>query len=244
MKTLVLDIETAPAVAYTFTLRKAFIAPGQVIEPTRTLCWAAQWVGQKSVLFGAEWADGQVEMMNRLWHLLDEADAIITYNGKSFDIPHIQRSFLEQGWTPPSPYHHIDLYMTVRSKFRFMQAGLNNVCQILELGGKAAHEGFALWPAVMNGDVKAQGRMQRYNKQDVRLTAALYDEIRPWISNHPNVALYSGKEHACPQCGSEDLQKRGVKHTNVSTFQQWRCNECGTYSRSGKRLGAVDLRRV
>lgn len=244
MRILTLDIETSPAVAYTFGTRNVFITNDQIITPTRTLCWAAKWHGEKRVITGSEWADGQHEMLCRLWCLLDEADAIITYNGKSFDIPHIQRGFLEMGLTPPSPYHHIDLYMTVRSKFRFISGKLDYVVQTLDLGGKAATGGFALWAGVMTDDPKAQAKMQRYNNQDVRITESLYDEIRPWISNHPNVALYSDKAHACPQCASENLQKRGVKRTNVSTFQQWVCNDCGTWSRSGKRIGAVDLRRV
>lgn len=244
MRILTLDIETSPAIAYTFGTRNVFITNDQILQPTRTLCWAAKWHGEKAVMSASEWVDGQEEMMLRMWELLDEADAIVSYNGKSFDIPHIQRSFLEMGLTPPSPYHHIDLYMTVRSKFRFISGKLDYVVQTLDLGGKAATGGFALWAGVMAGDPKAQAKMQRYNNQDVRITERLYDEILPWISNHPNVALYTGKAHACPQCASENLQKRGVKRTNVSTFQQYRCNDCGTWSRSGKRLDAVDLRRV
>lgn len=244
MRILTLDIETSPAVAYTFGTRNVFISNDQIIRPTRTLCWAAKWHGEKTVLSGAEWDNDPVDFIERLWQLLDEADAIVSYNGKSFDIPHINREFLEIGLTPPSPYHHIDLYMTVRSKFRFISGKLDYVVKTLDLGGKMAHEGFGLWAKVMAEDPKAQAKMLAYNKQDVRITERLYDEILPWISNHPNVALFEGKPHACPQCGGTALQKRGVKRTNVSEFQQYRCNGCGTWSRSGKRIGAVDLRRV
>lgn len=250
MKVAVVDIETSPAVAYTFGTRNVFIGNEQIIQPTRTLCVGVKWLGKPVHVF-SEWdfgnhqlAYGHEQMIMELWKVLDEADAIITYNGNSFDVPHLNREFLELGLTPPSPYFKIDLYQTVRSKFRFLSGKLDYVVKTLELGGKAATGGFSLWADVMDGDDKAQDRMSRYCAQDVKITEKLYYELRPWISNHPNEALFSGKPHVCPTCGSASLQKRGVARTKVSVFQQYQCNDCGTYSRSGKRLDGVDIRQV
>ncbi|NIV35232.1 MAG: hypothetical protein GWN58_38990, partial [Anaerolineae bacterium] len=49
-------------------------------------------------------------MLEGAWELLDEADAVVHYNGKKFDIPTLNREFVKYGFTPPSPYKQIDLY--------------------------------------------------------------------------------------------------------------------------------------
>ncbi len=240
-----IDIETSPAVAYTFGTKNVFIANSQVIEPTRTLCVGVKWLGEAGVEMHSEWDEGgHDEMILALWHTLDQADAVVTYNGNSFDLPHLNREFVEMGLNPPSPYARIDLYQTVRTRFRFLSGKLEWVVRRLDLGGKMSHEGFGLWRKVMERDPKAQDKMARYCAQDVRITERLYKEIKPWILNHPNEALYAGKSHACPKCGSTKVTKRGLAYTNVSVFQRFQCQDCSAYSRGGVRIGSSSLRPV
>lgn len=241
-KILTLDIETSPAVAYIWRTFKENISNDQILEPTRMITFAAKWLGKKNVIVKAEWGEGGHEgMVKALWELLDEADIIVTYNGKSFDIPHSNREFALIGLTPPSPYGHVDLYNTVKSKFKFMSGKLGWVVQVLDLGGKMAHEGFGLWKSVLDGDTGAQKRMERYNAQDVRITEELYIELLPWISAHPNMALLTGEVMACPTCASKDLQKRGIQRTLAFTFQRYCCNTCGAYCRSRKSIETTEL---
>lgn len=241
-KILTLDIETSPAIAYVWRTFKETISNNQILEPTRIITFAAKWFGDKKVIVGAEWNDGGHEgMIKDLWNLLDEADIIVTYNGKSFDIPHCNREFALIGLTPPTPFAHVDLYHTVRSKFKFMSGKLGWVVQVLELGGKMAHEGFDLWKSVLDGDEKARKRMEKYNAQDVRITESLYSELLPWITSHPNMALLSEDDHACPACACKDLQRRGIQRTMSSSFQRYRCNACGAYSRAKKSVQTTDL---
>lgn len=245
MKILTFDIETAPALAYVWGIHDQHLGIHQVVEPTRVLCFAAKWLDQKGVIYRSEHHDGRETMLADLWALLDEADAVIHYNGKSFDVKHVNREFLLAGLKPPSPYAQIDLYSTVRTQFKFLSNKLDSVAQSLELGGKAAHEGFGLWTACLAGDPAAWRRMKRYNVQDVRLTESLYTELRPWIRNHPSVNLAEGTiVAACSTCGSTNLIKRGVYRTKVAEFQRYQCNDCGSYSRAGKRLFGVDTRGI
>lgn len=243
-KILVLDIETSPALAYIWRTFKENISNEQIVDPTRMISFSAKWVGEKKVRTYTEWDDGAFGMVLELWDLLNEADAIVSYNGKSFDIPHINREFIFWRLDPPAPYAHIDLYQTVRSKFKFMSGKLGWVVDVLDLGGKMAHEGFGLWRSVLEGDPKAQKRMAKYNAQDVVITEALYLELRPWIGAHPSVALIDGHAHACPACGSTRLQKRGVQRTSVSEFQRYQCNECHSWSRTGRAVSKTALRPV
>lgn len=243
MRILTLDIETSPATAFVWGLRKVYIDPRHVIEQPRMLCFAAKWHDQRGIIYRSE-NKSRHDMLNDLWALLDEADAVVHYNGKSFDIPAINTEFLLEGMGPPSPFVHIDLWRTVRSEFRFLSNKLDNVARLLDIGQKSEHEGMGLWIKCLAGDAGAWRRMERYNRQDVKLTEALYDELLPWIKGHPSFNLVTGTSHSCPTCGSTDVQKRGYYRTKVSTFQRYQCNECGSYSRSGKRLAGVDLRAV
>lgn len=251
MKILVLDIETAPAVVYAWGIHKQHLGPHQIIEDAYTLCFAAKWLGESRMFYGSTQPGlsgsnlpgpkGEHDMLSGLWALLDEADAVIHYNGTSFDMPRIRTELLlHTDLGPPTPVIEIDLWKTVRSQFKFMSNKLDEVTKRLGLGEKAGHEGFELWPAVMAGDTAAWKRMRKYNAQDVTITENLYHKLLPWIRTHPNVALLTGEEHSCPRCGGTDLERRGYYRTQVSVFQQWQCRSCKSYSRSARRTEAVN----
>ncbi len=78
---------------------------------------------------------------------------------------------------------------------------------------------------------------------DVVLTERLFDRLRPWVPNLPHPALFDGTDPlSCPDCGSENLQKRGYAYTSLSKYQRFCCDDCGRWSRGGKRLSGVDAR--
>jgi DNA polymerase elongation subunit (family B) len=231
LKILLLDLETAPNLATVWGLFKQNIALNQLIDSSYTLCWAAKWYGEDTIYFDSIHRSTPKQMTRRIHKLLDEADAVIHYNGKKFDIPTLNRDFLLQGLTPPSPYKQIDLLTTVRSQFRAPSNKLDYWVQKLGLGHKVKHEGHELWLKCMNGDDEAWSRMEEYNINDVDILEKLYDKVRPWIKNHPNHAIFSG-EAVCPNCGGNHLKKRGLYPTTTMLYQRLRCSDCGTWSRS------------
>ena len=114
------------------------------------------------------------DILKGLHKLFDQADVIVHYNGSSFDIPVINKEFIQSNLLPPSPYKQVDLLKTVRSQFRFPSNKLDYVSQTLGLGNKVSHEGFDLWVKCMEKDPSAWKRMEKYNKQDVNLLEKLY----------------------------------------------------------------------
>ena len=229
MKLLMLDIECAPNTAHVWGLWKQTVSIKQLMESSYTMCFAAQWYGSKKVIFKDQYDE---DMLTTLWHLLNEADAVVHYNGTKYDIPTINKDFLLAGLTPPSPYKQVDLYRIVRSKFKFPSNKLDYVAERLGVGNKHAHEGHELWVKCMAGDRAAWRRMKKYNKQDVVLLRGVYDELLPWMDNHPNHALYSPHDFCCPNCGSRDLIKQGLAYTQAMTYQQYKCKGCGKWSRA------------
>ncbi len=227
-KILLLDIETAPNVAFTWGLFKQNISLGQLVKPGRTICWAAKWLDKKKVIYKSEYHQDHETMVREMWKLLDEADLVIHYNGKKFDIPTLNKEFVLLGMGPPSPYRQIDLINTCRSQFRFASNKLDFICQQLGLGGKVQHKGMALWVGCMEGIKKDWKMMKEYNIEDVHLLERLYYRLLPWIKTHPNLAMYMDTDRpVCTNCVSGKVQSRGTEVTNRATYRRFKCMGCG-----------------
>lgn len=233
MKILLLDIETAPNVAYVWGLFKENIPLARMIDSGYVLCWAAKWLGDEKVLFDSVHQSKPKTMLKRVHKLLDEADAVIHYNGTRFDIPTLNKEFLLHKMNPPAAYKQIDLLTTTRARFRFASNKLDYIAQQLGVGQKHKHEGFELWVKCMNNDAEAWATMEEYNKQDVNLLEQVYFVLRPWIRNHPNLGVYdsSGDVPTCPACGSAELNKRGFSYATTGRYQRYQCRACGHWSR-------------
>lgn len=242
MKILTIDIETLPNLGVFFGTRNINIGIEQIIQPSRTVCFAAEWYGEKhSLEFYSEWNDGQLGMIKAAHRLMSEADAIIHYNGNSFDIPVLNGEFKLEKLRPPAPSKQIDLYRTVRKNFRFPSYKLDYVLQQFGLGHKVQHSGIKLWIDVMHGDAKAQKKMEQYNIVDTKKLSPLYKELLPWITNHPNMNLY-GDEGVCPNCGSKKHTKEGVARLETGIYQRYNCSACGRWFRGTKRIEGTEYR--
>lgn len=242
VKRLLIDIETSPNLVYAFNLRNAFIGPDQIVEPSRMLCWGAKWYGESKTIFRAEWDRAPGFLMD-LWFLLDEADAVIHYNGKRFDRKRINGEFYQAGIKPPSPCQQIDLWSAVSRQFDYPSEKLDYILGVSKLPRKLETGGFKLWRDVMQGDPKARRQMRRYNIQDVVAMEPLYEQLLPWIPGHPNMALTATTPGTvCTQCGSTNVQKRGLARTLTGAYQRVHCQDCGAWGRAVKREFGADTR--
>lgn len=247
MKALILDIETRPSLGYVWQLWEQNVSLSQLVEVGEVICFAAKWLDGKKVTFKSVYHNSKEDMIQTAWNLMDEADAIIHYNGRAFDIKHLNREFLLAGMTPPSAHKDIDLLTVAKSRFKFVSNKLDHVAEQLGLGNKVDHSGFGLWVGCMNNDKASWTTMKEYNIHDVILTEQVYYKLLPWIKNHPNVALYDTKdstEPTCKNCGSANLQRRGYYYTAVSAFPQVVCKDCGAWSRLPERVKSATTRAL
>lgn len=237
MKILVFDIETTPNIAHVWRLfGEQHIGLEQLQAPTEVLCWAAKWLGEDEIMFAASWQrGGRAGMVRKMHKLLDEADAVVHFNGKHFDVPHMNREFALLGMWPPSPFKQIDLMLAVRKNFNFASNKLAHVAPQLGCEGKAETGGHELWVGVMAGNREAKRTMEEYNRQDVCVTEQVYGKLLPWLTGHPNRRLYDGGS-GCPRCGGAHLQRRGFAFTQAGKFVKYQCMDCGTYHRETKRV--------
>jgi len=235
MRILLLDIETSPNVAHVWGIWQQNVGLSQLLESSYTLCYSAKWLGEKDVYFDSTYRNTSKEMLFNIHEMLDQADAVVHYNGTKFDIPTLNKEFIVHKMKPPSPYKQIDLLRTVRSQFRFPSNKLDYVAQRLGLGQKKDHEGHILWVKCMNNDPKAWKIMEEYNVQDVMLLEKLYYRLLPWIKSPINQAITSNRM-SCPTCGKPALLSRGLTYTTTGTYQRYSCKACGSWSKDRQSL--------
>lgn len=253
---LFIDIETSPNLAYVWRLFKENVSLPQLVDVTQMISFAAKWRGKRQVFFHSDFHDGHSVMVERAFELLEQADVIVHYNGRSFDEPHLNREFLLHPGlgTPPAPYQTIDLLQTVRKRFRFTSNKLDHVTKQLGQAGKVRHTGFQLWVDCMAGDPKAWALMKRYNRGDVTELEEVYEKLLPWIISHPHMGLFGAEQtldgkageviDRCSRCAGVNLTRQGYAYTTVSKFQRYRCRDCGAWSRGKRAIARVDERGI
>lgn len=242
---LTIDIETSPNLAHVWRIFQENVGISQIIDATEVLCFAAKWHGEKKVEYYSQHKDGKEGMIKAAHSLLNEADVVVHYNGKRFDVPHLNREFLLLGLNPPAPYRQVDLLQIVRQRFKFTSNKLDFVASQLGLGEKLhAKVDHSLWVNCMANDPKAWKIMEKYNKQDVRLTETLLDRLRfsGWLGSQFNMAIYSESDFACPNCTSTNLKREGIYHKLSFGYQRYSCPECGTWSHDKKNIVTTRLR--
>lgn len=243
MRTLYIDIETSPAQAFVWGAFKQFISLDQIIEDPRIICFAARWGDQRKGVFYSEYEHGRKGMLEAAHKLLSEADVVVHYNGKRFDVPWLMGEFAVSGMSEPAPFQQLDLLATARKKFRFFSNKLDYVAKRFEVGAKVKHEGFGLWKACLAGDAKAWKRMEKYNRQDVDLLIELHDVLRPWLVSAPSYAAYEGQD-ICPSCGSTEYTHQGFAYTKQGKYKRFKCTPCKRWFQSTKREEMARVREI
>lgn len=247
-KVLILDIETAPIMAYVWGIWQQNVGTHQIQSDWFCLTWAAKWLFEDKVYSGklkpkevANQDDKRI--IWGIWHLVNEADIVIAHNGAKFDMPKLNSRFIINGLNPPLPYQIIDTLVHIRRQFGFTSNKLDYVNKLLNLERKK-DTNFELWEKCMKGNADALSEMEAYNIQDVRILEETYLAIRPWIKPHPNMGLFilDESEHRCPNCGSDKLTEQSkCYNTSANIYELMRCDNCGASSR--KRLGSANIKQ-
>lgn len=239
-KILILDIETAPILGHVWGLWDQTVSLNQIKSDWHVLSWAAKWFGEKKVMYADQRKVKNIEddgdLLKGVWKLLDEADIIVTQNGKSFDQKKLFARFILNGMKPPSSFKHIDTKQIASRRFAFTSNKLeyltSKLCKKHKKLKTKKFQGFELWKACLAGNQEAWQEMERYNKQDVLSLEELYTVLMPW-DNSINFALYTDESIIVCSCGSKSLTRNGFAYTSVGKYQRYKCANCGAEARSG-----------
>lgn len=252
-KVLVFDIETAPILAYVWGLWENNVSLNQIKSDWHVMSWAAKWLGDPAskMMYADQRKEKDIsndkKILKQLWDLLEEADVVITQNGKSFDEKKLNARFIVHGFKPPSPYRHIDTCRIAKSKFGFTSNKLEYLADKLGVKHKkSSHKKFpgqALWNECLAKNKEAWAEMEKYNKLDVLATEEVYKKLQPW-DNSLNRNLYSepGDASLC-SCGSSNLRRAGTVLRTGGKYQRYQCNVCGAHHRGRTNLLTKDEKK-
>lgn len=244
-KVLIFDIETAPILAHVWGLWDNNVALNQIDSDWHVMSWSAKWLGapHTDVMYmdqrNATHIEDDKAILQEIWNLLNEADVVITQNGKNFDQKKLNARFIINGFQPPSSYKHIDTKIIASKHFGFtsnkleyMTDKLNKKYKKLKHNKFPGHE---MWTQCLKGNLAAWKEMETYNKHDVLALEELYEILIPW-DNAINFNIYHDEEdHVC-KCGSTTFIKNGFYYTSSGKFQKHKCKSCGAEYRDKNNL--------
>lgn len=251
-KVLIFDIETAPIIAHVWNLWDQNVALNQIVSDWHVLSWSAKWLNDapSSVMYMDQRNEKNIEddkkILEGIWNLLNEADIVITQNGKNFDQKKLNARFILQGFQPPGSFKHIDTKQIASKHFGFTSNKLEYMTDKLCVKyKKLKHKkfpGHEMWTECLKGNLEAWKEMEQYNKHDVLALEELYHVLIPW-DNSINFNLYHDQEdHVC-KCGSTSFIKNGFYYTSSGKFQKHKCKQCGAEHRDKENLFSPEKRK-
>lgn len=246
--TILLDIETAPSMAFVWGMWKQNINPDLLIDRGYIMSCSIKELGKPTVHYLENRTEDDYEITKDILEWLHKADYIVTHNGKKFDIPFIRARAVVHGLQPPSPHKDIDTLVIAKKTFRFTRNTLANLCE--ELGVKncklthSKFPGAKLWVECMKGNDEAWKEMRAYNEMDVISLEEVYLKLRSWYAQHPNITVDDEDETMrCPKCGSTDVIRKGYFTTNVGRYQKYLCKHCGGWSSERYTTNTIGKRK-
>jgi hypothetical protein len=236
----VYDLENAPTRAAVWGMWKQNVNQEAISEEWYMLSWSGKYLFDTEVLSDVltpeeAKAGDDKRIMLSLWEHINNADILIGHNLNAFDVLKMNTRFVINDIMPPSPYQTIDTLLAARKNFSFTSNKLDYLCKQFGVARKADNGGMKRWMGCMDGNPQDLIDMEKYNKQDIVATEELYFALRPYIKNHPNLALYmNSTTDACYRCGSQDIEwlPETYYYTTVNKFPVYKCNKCHGHGRS------------
>ena len=250
-KVLTLDVELSPTQFYGWGMFNQFFGLNQIVDEWFLLSYSAKWLHEENVMYkdmrGKVATGDDTELLQDLYELLDEADIVVGQNHRKFDLKKINARLLMKGFDKPySPVKTEDTLDIAKRKFGFTSNKLEWMTEHLNVEFKKLkhgnYAGFELWKACMNEDIKAWDEMKEYNIYDSLSTEELWLKLRAWDDKSVNFALYLDDTHMRCSCGSTGLKEAGFAYTALSKFQQYQCEDCGSFLRGRTNLFSKDKR--
>lgn len=231
-KILIYDLEVTPTLGWTYGLYKTNVIKVEQNPSIMSISW--RWYGENitkheslATIPRKRGTDANLALVKLIHSLFDEADVVVAHNANRFDNKVATASFLRYNLAPPSPYKTIDTLAVARNVARFNSNSLNSLGELFGLGSKTKITHGDLWYDCLTRGGKAWKQLKEYNNQDVNLLYAIYERLRPYIKNHPNLGDISQVDGVCPKCGSSNLERRGFNMRRNGKVQRFQCKSCG-----------------
>jgi transposase-like protein len=240
-RVLILDLETAAAVALTFGRFKINLGQENIVEEGGwVMCASYRWLGEEKIhsiqLTKEEaLACDDSRIIATFWDLYEEADAIVAHNAQQFDHKVLQARVAANHFPPLPTVKVLDTLVLAKKHLRLPSNKLDSIGEYFNLGRKIDNGGISLWKRVQSGCQVAMKEMVDYCIQDTELLTQVYLRLRAFghAGSDFNAGLYYNDDKLrCRRCGSEHVHPTGrTSNTSMSVFTEFRCDDCGAVQR-------------
>jgi DNA polymerase elongation subunit (family B) len=235
---LVLDIELFPMQSFHWQMWDQNIPVDMIIEDWSVACWAAKWFHDDKIIFRSvqkhcpKKKRNDKEILIEMRDLLDEADVVLTQNGKKFDIKKLFYRFIKHKIKPPSRFMQLDTKIIAKrtaalssNSLAFMSREINEKYKKLDHG---KFPGNKIFLECMKGNEEAWDEMTTYNIHDVLATQEFFEHISPYDQSINWNVFTHNHTNKC-FCGSMnfDLHPTKKKHTRAGRYSLFICRDCG-----------------
>jgi uncharacterized protein YprB with RNaseH-like and TPR domain len=234
-KRLFFDIETSPNIGLFFEAGfKKNISFESIINERAIICICYKWEDQSEVNY-LNWDSKQCDkkMLEKFVQVANSADEMVGHNGDNFDLKWIRTRCLLHKIAMFPNYVTIDTLKISRQKFRFNSNKLDYIAQFLGMGKKIKTD-YSLWKNILlHKDKDAMSKMVKYCQKDVILLEKIFKQLAGHIEAKTHYGVIFGQDRAsCPECGSDDLFKSGIKTLASGIVKQVLiCKTCHKYHR-------------
>ena len=247
-RVLIYDLEVAPAIAYTYEFRDAFIAPDMIIRMPYILAYAAKWMGEDKLFYRDTRDTPQDDrlILEELEALINEADYVVGHNMKRYDLPTTKARMIIKDLAPLKETNVIDTFKIALKHFKFPFYKLGELAKYLKCENQkyshAQFPGNSLFTEADKGNIEAFKEMEIYCPKDVTTTEDVLKKLARW---EPTLNFQSHYQKRICICGGSDFFKDGIKYTRQGNFQVWRCRNksCSKTFVGKENLIDKDLRK-
>jgi uncharacterized protein YprB with RNaseH-like and TPR domain len=127
-----------------------------------------------------------LELALRTRDALEEADFIVTWNGKRFDVPFLNGRLIAHHQRPVNPkMHHDAMYLARAHSFgiRVKWASLKHVSEVFEAAHRKTPLDFNIWKQAIAGEREALNYIGDHNHRDVLVTREMWGRLKPIMKN-------------------------------------------------------------
>jgi len=181
---------------------------------------------------GFGWQLDDKGLVEHFAKVYDWADFTVGHYSSRFDIKMIQAKLIKYGLPPLGPKRHIDTWEIARRNFKLHSNRLGVLADFLGVEHSKNPITWDDWRHAALGSEEGLARVVEHCRLDVLVLRDVYVRLRPWSRQEPSRRLFMKDDpEACIRCGSLHVIRKGFKVTTTQRYQQYQCQDCGSWQR-------------
>jgi uncharacterized protein YprB with RNaseH-like and TPR domain len=125
-------------------------------------------------------------LLTKLVKRLESHDVIVTWNGRSFDIPFLTTRLMKHGLDPRPLLRktHVDIADVVKSRLRLTFTYLDHVCDFFQIDRSKGPMGLDvphLYVQALEGDKSALSAIRKHCLDDLQATRQVFLRLKPLV---------------------------------------------------------------